>query len=131
MCASRKDKTMEIGKKYRVKGYPTIYEVIYKHDDGTVVAIYKSGELNCSVTIKKPNFNFYMEYIEPVVHKRYVHWYKAGNTVGTGTFKYRSPQYPGLVHIEEVTWTEPFVEKCGGNCTAAGGQPCGKSGCKQ
>lgn len=109
---------MEVGKKYTFQKDTTIYTVIYKHPTGEVVVVFGIyGGAHCSNTIKPEDFRFYKEYTpppEPVVHKRYVHWWKTTDgrwsvTVSAMCIPHKIGDQSGnhiLVQKDEVTHTE-------------------------
>lgn len=94
----------EIGKKYKNRYSHIIFEC--KAIDGDWAWL-KNNEGYYS-SWRKNEFHKFTEYKPPIVHKRYVHWYKVNNEVGTATLHEKVDKCGGVpvLHVEEVTFTE-------------------------
>jgi hypothetical protein len=94
-----------VGKKYQGRFSNNVYECLYADETGGLLG-------NGKIKFWGPSDFFkscYKEYKEPVVHKRYVHWYYGYNEIlstSTGPKKEMAiGKYP-VIKIDEVTYVE-------------------------
>jgi hypothetical protein len=99
----------EVGKKYKHK-YKTIYEVTYVNEDGALLK-YNYGNNYSYTFVTNEEFQYFIEYKESIVHKRWVHFYRT-DTFSISTWTARTPEKPHFrtnykyIGCKEVSITE-------------------------
>ena len=97
----------EFGKKYKHNiGDETIYEVTHVNESGALLKYNYRGLTYFFTTNEE--FQYYSEYKEPVVHKRWVHFYR-NNNYGVTTWTTETPEKPKGITLKYIECKEVSI----------------------
>lgn len=98
----------KIRKKYKHNtSNKTIYEVTYVNESGALIK-YNYGDKEFYSFITNEEFQYYSEYKEPVVHKRWVHFYR-NNNYGVTTWTTETPEKPKGITLKYIECKEVSI----------------------